>query len=232
MGALLFWWEPKVEFALSRLGVLPHDPCGHAALILNDGGLQRIEQLAAQIVGEPNEKSLIDEIAFDAVGGEEAAAVDALVLHADGGGEAAEEEAAGFEDSPDIAQHSGEVLVVAREVEHGAAEHDVGEGVWEGHGFDGLDAEVVGRERRCEQGGEGADALDGNRVFVYAEDFASLAQKIDEVAAEAAARVDDAHARGYVAAQKLIEEVDVDSAELLLKGGDGWHRKIIRDCAG
>src|SRR5258708_34774838 len=161
-------------------------------------------------MGEPDEKSFVDEVALDTVGGEEAAAVDAPVLHANGGGEAAEEEATGFQDSPDVAQHSGEVLVVAREVEHGTAEHDVGEGVREGHRFDGLDAEVVWRNGRDQRCGEGADALDGSRVFIDAEDLVSLAQKVDEVATEATADIEDAHAGRYAAALELIEEVDVD----------------------
>jgi len=34
-------------------GVFPHDPRGHATLILYDGGLQRIGQLPTQLRGEP-----------------------------------------------------------------------------------------------------------------------------------------------------------------------------------
>ncbi len=182
-------------------------------------------------MGEAEEKSRVDEVALDAVGGEEAAAVDALVLHANGGGEAAEEEAAGFQDSPDVAEHGCEVLVVAREVEHGTAEHDVGEGVREGHRFDGLDAEVVWRNGRGQRCGEGADALDGSRVFIDAEDLVSLAQKVDEVATEATAGIEDAHAGRYAAALELIEEVDVDGAELFLKRGHRWHRNHTGLCS-
>src|SRR6266567_3940922 len=45
---------------------------------------------------------------------------------------------------------------------------------------------------------------------------------MDEVAAVAAAGVDDAHAGGEIAAEDLVEDVDVDGAELVLdRGGDG-----------
>ena len=74
-----------------------------------------------------HEEGFVDAVAFDAVGGEVAAAGEVLVGHADGGGEAAEEKAAGFEDSPEAVEHGVEVGVVAGEVEDGAAVDDVEE---------------------------------------------------------------------------------------------------------
>ena len=49
------------------------------------------------------------------------------------------------------------------------------------------------------------------------EDFASLAQEVDEIAAVAAAGIQDAHGGGDVAAQDLVEDVDVDLAEFFLQ---------------
>ena len=48
--------------------------------------------------------------------------------------------------------------------------------------------------------------------------LAAFAEKIDEVAAVAAASIEYAHARSDVAAQDLVEDVDVDQAELVLEG--------------
>ena len=44
--------------------------------------------------------------------------------------------------------------------------------------------------------------------------------------APTAAGVEDSHAGHDVAAKKLVEEVDVDRAELLLEGGHGFKRMI------
>jgi len=143
------------------------------------------------------------------------------VLHADGGGETAEEKTSGLEDSPEAAQHGFKVLVVAREVENGAAEDEVDEGVLEGQCLDGLDAEVRRRKSGREGCGERACGVDRSGILVYAEDLASLAQKVDEIAPEAAARIEDTHSGMDAATEKLIEEVDINGAELLLKRRHG-----------
>ena len=59
--------------------------------------------------------------------------------------------------------------------------------------------------------------LDGVGVVVDGEDLVAFAEEIDEVAAGAAAGVEDSHAGDDVAAEELVEEVDVDGAELLLE---------------
>ena len=43
---------PWADHAAGRSGLLPHDPRGHATLILYDGGLQRVSQFATQLCGE------------------------------------------------------------------------------------------------------------------------------------------------------------------------------------
>jgi hypothetical protein len=63
--------------------------------------------------------------------------------------------------------------------------------------------------------------LDRCGVLVDGEDLVSLAQKIDEVAAGATACIEDAHAGCDVFTEELIEDVDVDGAELLLERGHG-----------
>jgi len=142
---------------------------------------------------------------------------DAFVGHADGGGEAAEEKAAGLEDAPEIVQHGVEVRVVAGEVEDSAAKDDIEGGVGVGDGLDGFEAEIFCREI----GGDGAGLFDGGRIFVRSEDFVAFVEEIDEVASGAAAGVEDPHAGCDVAAKELIEEVDVNLAELLLEIGHG-----------
>jgi hypothetical protein len=190
-------------------------------LVLDDGGLDWIDELTVELSGELHEEGFVDAEAFGSVGREVAVAGDVLVWHADGGGETAEEETAGLQDSPEALQHGVEVSVVAREVEDGVAEDDVEEGVGEGHGLDGFDAKVFGGEVGALRCRESAGLLDRRGVLIDGEDLVSLAQKIDEVAAGAGACVEDTHAGCDVAAEELIEEVDVDGAELFLKGGHG-----------
>ena len=60
--------------------------------------------------------------------------------------------------------------------------------------------------------------VDGGGIGVEGEDFGVFAEQVDEVAPVATAGVEDAHAGGDVAAQDLVEDVDVDVAELVLEG--------------
>jgi len=153
-------------------------------------------------------------------------AAEVLVGHADGGGEAAEEEAAGPENAPEVVEHGVEVSVVAGEVEDGAADDEV-EGIgWVGDGLDGFDAEVAGREVRGEGSGESAGLGDGVGILVGGEDLVAFAEEVDEIASGTAAGIEDTHAGHDVAAQDLVEEVDVDLAELLLEGGHRFKRMI------
>jgi hypothetical protein len=108
---------------------------------------------------------------------------------------------------------------VAGEVEDAVAVNEVEEGVREGCGFERFGAEVVCWEMRRESGGEGAGLLDGGRVMVDSEDLVAFAEEIDEIAAGAAAGIEDTHAGDDVAAEEMVEEIDVDEAELFLQIG-------------
>jgi hypothetical protein len=61
---------------------------------------------------------------------------------------------------------------------------------------------------------------------IGAEDLVAFAEEVDEIPPRAAAGVEDSHAGHDVVAENLIEEVDVDLAELLLEGGHGFKRMI------
>jgi hypothetical protein len=173
-----------------------------------------------------HEEGFVDAVALDAVGGEVAVAGEVLVGHADGGGETAEEEAIGLEDTPEVFEHGVEVRIVAGEVEDGAADDDVKSVVGVGEGLDGFDAEVFRGEMRGESGDESAGLSDGFGILIGAKDLVALAEEVDEIAADTAPGVEDSHAGDDVAAKDLIEEVDVDRAELLLEGGHGFKRMI------
>jgi hypothetical protein len=195
-------------------------------LVLDDCGFYGVDELSAELRGEVHEEGFVDAEALDAVGGEVVVADEMLVGHADGGGEPAEEQAVGFEDAPEIFEHRVEVRVVSCEVEDGAAEDEVEGIVGVGDGLDRFNAKVF-----CgEMGREGSDERTGLRnrfrILIGAEDLVAFAEEIDEVAAGAASGVEDSHAGHDVAAKKLVEEVDVDLAELLLEGGHRFKRMI------
>jgi hypothetical protein len=109
-------------------------------------------------------------------------------------------------------------MLVAGEVKDGVAENHIGEGVGKGHLLDGSDLEILRGQTSLERCGELADMVDGLSVLVDGEDFAAFAKQMDEVAAVATSGVENDHARNDVAAQDLIEDVDVDLAELILYG--------------
>jgi hypothetical protein len=98
-------------------------------------------------------------------------------------------------------------------VQHRAADYYIGDTVFERHLFERLGAEIL----RWQPRGEAADLGDGARVGIGAENFVTLPKEIYQIAAGAAARVKDLHSRAYAAFEKLVEEVDIDRAELFLK---------------
>ena len=102
-------------------------------------------------------------------------------------------------------------------MQDGACNHDIGRLVWKAERFDGLDAEIArgkpGRELRRER----ADLIHCGRIAISSRDVVAVSEQVDEVAPAAAAGVNDVHARGDTAAQQLIEQVDVDVAELFLQ---------------
>ena len=109
---------------------------------------------------------------------------------------------------------AGEFRVVAGEVQHGAADHDVGEGLRERVRLDGCDAEIAGRELGRQTRGQRLHGLDRGRVRIDAEHLEAAAQQMHEIASRSAAHVEHPHARRDAAAQQLVEQVDVDVAEL------------------
>src|SRR5438309_9066654 len=81
--------------------------------------------------------------------------------------------------------------------------------------FHGIDAEVVSRKVRRET----AHGVDRLAVGIDAEDFVPFAKQVHDVPAGAAAGVEDRHPLRDIAAQELIEDVDVDGAKLFLESG-------------
>jgi hypothetical protein len=63
----------------------------------------------------------------------------------------------------------------------------------------------------------------GARFRIRPKDLVALAQKIDQVPSETAAGIENYHSWRNPAAEKLVEEMDVDVAELLVEGEHGGN---------
>ncbi len=114
-------------------------------------------------------------------------------------------------------------------MQHGATQDHISEGIGERHRFDLLEAEVGGRERGGKLGAQGADGLEGFGIPISGDDLITFAEESDEVASGAAPGVEEEQAGGDAAAEELIEQVDVDGAELGLKSEHGGILLMIRD---
>lgn len=123
------------------------------------------------------------------------------------------------------------VFVIARKVENSATEYHLCEAVWKRHLFDGFHAEILGREKRCEGSGEAAQALNRARIRVYAKDLVPLLEKVDDVTAQTAPRIEDSHPGDDAASKELVKKVDIDIAKLLVKAGHGYLL-MLRDNPG
>src|SRR4051812_25805436 len=109
------------------------------------------------------------------------------------------------------------MLVVASEVEDGAADDHIHARVGNRHGFDGLDLEAgcrCGGGQRC---GEAAGGEHRVRICVNREHLDSHPQQVHEIAAVSASGIEHPHSRTDAPSQQLVEEVDVDVAELLVE---------------
>ena len=126
------------------------------------------------------------------------------------------------EHAPAAREHGIELGVVARKMQHGAADDDGGRPIRHRRPFNRLGAKVFWREGGRQPRGELAHGADGVGVLIDGVDVAASAQQIDEIAAPAAAGVEDTIAWRDAAAQQLIEQIDVDPAELGLE----IHRRV------
>ena len=105
-------------------------------------------------------------------------------------------------------------MLIAREVQHRAGNHRVHAAILVGKAIDGGLNEVLRRQLRREPGRRLPDHLNGAGVLVYAVAGEAVPKQIDQIPAVAAPGIEHAATRIEAAAHDLIEEVDVDVAEL------------------
>ena len=67
---------------------------------------------------------------------------------------------------------------------------------------------------RRELGSEGANRCDGVQIGIDAANLEAILEEVHEIAATAATSIENAHSRRQPATQQLVEDVDIDMAEL------------------
>ena len=206
-----------------QLTGLPHHPRRHRPLILNNRRLERIHQLATELRREIHQPCFGDQVALTSVGQDEAPGSKGAYARfdADRRGEAAEEDPVAVEEAPALPQHRLEVFVVAREVHDGAADHEVDTAVRKRHLFYRLNPDIGRGQIRRERLRQCSDGVDCCATGIDGANVEALAQEIDEIPPGTAAGIADARAGRHASAQELVEQVDVDFAELRLKVSHG-----------
>src|SRR5262252_4055220 len=131
---------------------------------------------------------------------------------ANGGSKAGKEQPSGLERTPGAQQHRSEVIVVAGKMKDGVAYDEICKGIWKRVRFDSLHAKVFRRLVRREP----PNGFNRVQVRVDSEYVVALTQKIHDIPAAAATRIEDLHSSCDVSSQKLIKQVDIDTAELFL----------------
>jgi hypothetical protein len=142
-----------------------------------------------------------------------------LVLHSNRRSEAAKEEAARFQNPPCTLQHGLEVIVAAGKVQDGATDNNVSESGWEGHCFDSFQSEVVHGESWRDRCGELTRCIESPRIRIRPKHFKAFPEEVYKVATRAAARIKDPHTGSDALPEELIEQIDIDPSELVVKVG-------------
>jgi hypothetical protein len=74
--------------------------------------------------------------------------------------------------------------------------------------------DLAGRQARIQRGDEPAHRINRGRIGVHGPHIEAAVQEVGQIASGAAARIEHAPAMVESAAEQLIEQIDVDLAEL------------------
>ncbi len=158
-----------------------------------------------------------------------------LRLDADAGGKACKEYPTRLEHAPDLPHHALPLLLIAGKVQHGTTDHRAEAAVGKREAFDMLHAKSILRQIWRKPLGKRPHPRYRSRRGVDTIQIEAIAQKVDEVATVATACIEQRSVRSKTPLQKLIEKIDIDVAERLLKGdcrglsvADMAHREWIR----
>jgi hypothetical protein len=101
--------------------------------------------------------------------------------------------------------HGLEVIVAGGQMKYGTTDHNIGDGIWEGHCFDTFQPEIVHRELWRDRCGEVARRLESARIRIRSKHFKALPEEVYKVAPKAAARIKDPHPSRDAFSEELIK---------------------------
>src|ERR1700691_2536698 len=108
------------------------------------------------------------------------------------------------------------MLLISSEVKYGVTDHNIGEGIWEGHPLNGPNLKVICRESSSKRSGKLSYMLNAIAVQIECEDLATFAEQVYEVAPVPTSSIQNTHSRRDVPSQNLIENIDVNLSKPLL----------------
>lgn len=200
----------------ASLHALPQHPGRHAAEVLHNRRLERIDEHCVHLFGQVEQHLLVDQEPPGAIAHHKDVGADPLEVHTDSGAQPAEEHAARPQHPPEFGQHGAEMLFVASKMKDRIADHHIGQSVREGHLLNQSCLKVIRRQASRKRRRKLTKMLDRLGRFIDRKDLAALAQEMHEISSISAAGIENPHVRGDVSSQDLIEDVNIDLPELFL----------------
>ena len=157
-----------------------------------------------------------------------------LTLEADTRRQPGEKQAPWRNDTPHLPERRPEVPLVTREMQDGAADDGVGRAVFPRKGVERAAMNLIRRQRGLQGRGELAHRANRRGVGIDCTYVEAMLQEERKVPSPAAACVQHPPAMIESSAKKLIEQVDVDLAELPAQGdglGGSTRRPLDDDTA-
>lgn len=102
-------------------------------------------------------------------------------------------------------------------MQHCGTNHRIRKLIWERHALNRARQEALGPAMCIQLCGQLLHLRHRRRVRIHAVNVPALAQQIRQVSSLSASRIQDAHVRAQMPAQDLVEEVDIDVAELFFQ---------------
>jgi hypothetical protein len=137
-----------------------------------------------------------------------------VTLEADTRRQSSEEQAAWRQHAPHFFEHRGELALASCEVQNGTADDRVRRAVLPRKGIERTAMNLVRRQRRVQGCDELAHRANRRGVRVHGPHLEAVSQEERKITSRAAAGVQHAPATVESSTKELVEQVDVDLAEL------------------
>lgn len=171
--------------------------------------------------GRPFEQHpLVDDESLGTVGEPNAAGRRReLTLEANARRQSREQQAARREHAPQFVEHRAKIALVAREVQHGAADDRVNGGISPGQRIERSAIGVLRPNHRARRRRQPTSRVDRQWIGVGNAQVEAVVQEEGQIPSAAAAGIEHAPPAIESAAKQLVEQIDVDLSELRSEAG-------------